>query len=369
MLSWGAMSAGAKSPGPRLDELREQITRTTTSTTSRAGPRSRTPSTTRSCASWWRSRTRTPSWSRRTARPSASGGRRAEAFAPVEHRAAMLSLDNATSRGRTSREFEARIQRALPGADLRVRLRAQDRRARRGPALRARALRPRRHPRRRPRRRGHHARTSGRSRPSRSRCAGRSRRSKRLEVRGEVYMPREAFERLNAALEEAGEPVFANPRNAAAGAVRQKDPAVTATPAARHLPLPRERARAGRASTRTGRRSRRCARAGFPINPRAGALRRHRRGDRATAARLEAERDALGYDADGVVVKVDDLEQQRRLGATAHHPRWAIAFKFAGPPGHHARARHHDQRGQDGRAHARRPARAGGAGRASRSAT
>ena len=45
--------------------------------------------------------------------------------------------------------------------------------------------------------------------------------------------------------------------------------------------------------------------------------------------RLEAERDALGYDADGVVVKVDDLEQQRRLGATAHHPRWAIAFKFA----------------------------------------
>ena len=45
--------------------------------------------------------------------------------------------------------------------------------------------------------------------------------------------------------------------------------------------------------------------------------------------RLEAERDQLGYEADGVVVKVDDLEQQRRLGATAHHPRWAIAFKFA----------------------------------------
>ena len=45
--------------------------------------------------------------------------------------------------------------------------------------------------------------------------------------------------------------------------------------------------------------------------------------------RLEAERDALDYDADGVVVKVDDLEQQRRLGATAHHPRWAIAYKFA----------------------------------------
>src|SRR5205085_6051624 len=49
----------------------------------------------------------------------------------------------------------------------------------------------------------------------------------------------------------------------------------------------------------------------------------------AYCARLESERDALGYDADGVVVKVDSLEQQRRLGATAHHPRWAIAFKFA----------------------------------------
>jgi NAD-dependent DNA ligase len=92
-----------------------------------------------------------------------------------------------------------------------------------------------------------------------------------LEVRGEVYMPRALFRKLNAELEEAGEPAFANPRNAAAGAIRQKDPAITD-----RRPL-----------------------------------------------------DIFLYHADGVVVKVNSLEQQRRLGATAHHPRWAIAYKFA----------------------------------------
>jgi DNA ligase (NAD+) len=69
------------------------------------------------------------------------------------------------------------------------------------------------------------------------------------------------------------------------------------------------------------------AASGLPVNPRS-----QRVGDMdgvlEYCRRLEAERDQLGYEADGVVVKVDDLEQQRRLGATAHHPRWAIAFKF-----------------------------------------
>jgi DNA ligase (NAD+) len=160
-----------------------------------------------------------------------------------------------------------------------------------------------------------------------ARLSGPLEKATRLEVRGEVYMPREAFARLNAGLEEAGQPVFANPRNAAAGAVRQKDPAITA---ARPLEIflyhvsvleppgfgsQWERLEALKAS-------------GFRVNPRS-----QRAADLeavlAYCRRIEAERDTLGYDADGVVVKVDDLEQQRRLGATAHHPRWAIAYKFA----------------------------------------
>ena len=66
---------------------------------------------------------------------------------------------------------------------------------------------------------------------------------------------------------------------------------------------------------------------GLPTNPRSRRARPWTRSGR-YCQRLEAERDRLGYDADGVVVKVDNLEQQRRLGATAHHPRWAIAYKF-----------------------------------------
>jgi DNA ligase (NAD+) len=148
-----------------------------------------------------------------------------------------------------------------------------------------------------------------------------------LEVRGEVFMPRADFERLNRGLEETGEPTFANPRNAAAGAVRQKDPAITArrpldaflyhvswspglTFATHWEALEALRA----AGFRTNPRSRRCASIDEVV---------------AACAALEAERDALGYDADGVVVKVDALDLQRRLGSTTHHPRWAIAFKFA----------------------------------------
>ncbi|HYB71609.1 MAG TPA: NAD-dependent DNA ligase LigA, partial [Candidatus Bathyarchaeia archaeon] len=120
---------------------------------------------------------------------------------------------------------------------------------------------------------------------------------------------------------------FANPRNAAAGAVRQKDAAVTAGRPLEiflyHVSVLEppgfgsqwERLEALRLS-------------GFRVNPRS-----ERAGDLdavvAYCRKIEAERDELGYDADGVVVKVDDLEQQRRLGATAHHPRWAIAYKFA----------------------------------------
>jgi DNA ligase (NAD+) len=147
-------------------------------------------------------------------------------------------------------------------------------------------------------------------------------------------MSHAAFERLNRELEAAGEAPFANPRNAAAGSVRQKDPGVTAKRDLRIFvyqlghaePFPfQTHAEALRALGESG----------LATNPRVSAC--------ATldavwryCQELQAERDRLGYDADGAVVKVDSLGQQRRLGSTAHHPRWAIAYKF---PAQHATTR------------------------------
>src|SRR5262245_40213272 len=148
-----------------------------------------------------------------------------------------------------------------------------------------------------------------------------------LEVRGEVYMPRADFERLNRSLEEAGESTFANPRNVAAGAVRQKDPRINARrPRDIFLYHLAQAEALGLLSHWEAMEALRAA--GFKTNPRT------ERAQTLDAVidyceRLEADRDRLGYDADGAVAKVDSLEQQRRLGSTAHHPRWAIAFKFA----------------------------------------
>ena len=252
------------------------------------------------------------------------GGRPAETFAPVEHMVAMLSLDNAMT-VEELQEFEARIRRAVPGLSpayvcepkidgLGVALLYERGRFVRG-ATRGDG------------RIGEDISQNLRTIKSiPATLSGPLKGARKLEVRGEVYMPREAFARLNAGLEEAGQPVFANPRNAAAGAVRQKDPAVTASrPLAiflYHVSVlepPGFRSQWERLEA--------LRQSGFPVNPRsqrAGTL------DEVVAycRTLEAARDALGYDADGVVVKVDDLEHQRRLGATAHHPRWAIAYKF-----------------------------------------
>ena len=247
-------------------------------------------------------------------------------FKPVEHHAAMLSLDNATSPD-DLREFEARIGRALPGATfsyvcepkidgLGVALLYEQGRfvrgATRGDGRTGEDITP-------------NLRTI-RSIPQVLRH-GALATAAVLEVRGEVFMPRAEFAKLNRALEEAGTPTFANPRNAAAGAVRQKDPAVTARRPLDmflyHVSRADGHAFASHWDTLDALRV-----AGFKTNPRAE---RCQTLDAVVACceRLERDRDALGYDADGVVVKVDALEHQRRLGSTTHHPRWAIAFKFA----------------------------------------
>lgn len=149
-----------------------------------------------------------------------------------------------------------------------------------------------------------------------------------LELRGEVYMPKKSFEALNTAAEEEGRAPFANPRNAAAGSLRQKDPAVTkmrdlstfmyaiADDAALEVEGQWELLQWLR-------------KAGFHVNPDVRLC--------TTAEEVRGfcrecldRRESLPYEIDGVVVKVNDFARQRAMGFTARAPRWAIAFKF--PP-------------------------------------
>ncbi|MEU4497925.1 NAD-dependent DNA ligase LigA [Streptomyces sp. NBC_00210] len=148
-----------------------------------------------------------------------------------------------------------------------------------------------------------------------------------VEIRGEVYFPMEKFEELNARLVEAGDKPFANPRNAAAGSLRQKDPRVTAT-----RPLRMVVHGIG-------------ARAGFGIERLSGAYDLLREWGLPTARHnkvvdsLEAVREFIAYfgehrhsvehEIDGVVVKLDEIPLQGRLGSTSRAPRWAIAWKYA----------------------------------------
>jgi DNA ligase (NAD+) len=252
-------------------------------------------------------------------------GQPVEAFASVEHKVAMLSLDNAMDVA-ALREFEARLKRALPGAEfeyvcepkvdgLGVALLYEQGRFVRG-ATRGDG------------RVGEDVTQNLRTvRAVPTRLHGPLAHCRELEVRGEVFMPRRDFQKLNAALEEAGRPAFANPRNAAAGTVRQKDPAITARRPldifCYHVSYAEPASLATHWETLEALKA-----SGFKVNPRSKRC-PDMEAVLAYCQTLEAERDALGYDADGVVVKVDSLEQQRRLGATAHHPRWAIAYKFA----------------------------------------
>lgn len=149
-----------------------------------------------------------------------------------------------------------------------------------------------------------------------------------VEVRGEVYMPTEGLRKLNKEREIAGEPLFANPRNAAAGSIRQLDPKVAAsrpldayfyTLSYSEDPMPKTHEEC----------LERMRKAGLRVNP-------HTRKYDSMDAVLdyirmwESKREELEYEIDGIVIKVNSLEQQTRLGSTAKNPRWAIAYKY--PP-------------------------------------
>ena len=252
------------------------------------------------------------------------GGRPVEGFATVEHITPMLSLDNAYSEAEL-RAFDERVRRGVGAAaepipfvaelkidGLSIALQYQDGRLIRG-ATRGDGLR-------------------GEEVTSNVRTIGaiplalRGGPTDLIEMRGEVYLPRLAFERINREREENGEPLFANPRNAAAGAMRNLDPALVrkrGLSAFFYQALPPGLiALATHAETLTI-----MVQWGLPVES------HWRRCDSietvwAFCEEWRDKRHSLAFDTDGVVIKVDEIALRERLGSTAKFPRWAIAFKF-----------------------------------------
>ena len=253
------------------------------------------------------------------------GAAPAELFRPVQHRAPMLSLDNAFS-GEELRAWGARVERGLAGATatfacelkidgvacaLTYEAGVLTQAATRGDG-----------------RTGEDITANVRTLKAIPRRLEVDDPPSVIEVRGEVYLPVKVFEQVNVELTEAGKHPFANPRNAAAGSLRQKDPNVT-----RSRPLKMWVHSFGAAegiSFESHLGFLEWARsAGLPVpdtTEKASDLGQVLRFLR----RWEKRRHSLDYEIDGAVIKVDDAKLQRRLGATGHAPRWAIAYKF--PP-------------------------------------
>jgi DNA ligase (NAD+) len=149
----------------------------------------------------------------------------------------------------------------------------------------------------------------------------------RIDVRGEVYLPRAAFDRVNREREDADEPVFANPRNAAAGTMRHLDPSLVAKRGLSAFVYQLVEEGEGDPGVSHVSALQRMARLGLPVEPHwqrcvgIGEVVAYCRG-------WDERRRTLDFDTDGVVVKVDDLALRGRLGATSKFPRWAIAYKF-----------------------------------------
>ncbi len=255
------------------------------------------------------------------------GGRPSDGFETVEHAEPMLSLDNAYHED-DLRAFDERVRRglaegdAVPGrvayvAELKIdglslSLTYQDgilvRGATRGDGVR-----------------GEDVTSNVRTiRALPLRLAGDV--PGRVEVRGEVYLPRAAFDRINREREDQDEPAFANPRNAAAGTMRSLDPAVVARRGLSAFVYQLLVEPTGRPSSHAATLEQLHA-WGLPVE------RHWRRCDGVDAlvaycAEWQDARHALDFDTDGVVIKVDDLAMRERLGATAKFPRWATAYKF-----------------------------------------
>lgn len=252
-------------------------------------------------------------------------GKAVDEFPQVEHKVAMLSLDNCYSSDEL-REFDARVRKWLGDEEVRytvelkidglgIALVYEDGKLVRGST-------------RGDGRTGEDVTTNIRtikSIPLRLRPEGGLR---TVEVRGEVYMPLDGLRKLNAQREASGEPPFANPRNAAAGSIRQLDPKIAASrPLDAYFytlsysgdAMPPSHSEALEAMRKAGLRTSPHTRTFRTVDEVLGHI-----------ADWEPKRDSVGYDIDGMVIKVDSLEQQARLGTTAKSPRWAIAYKY--PP-------------------------------------
>ena len=266
-------------------------------------------------------------------------GRPAEGFATVEHLTQMLSLDNAYNDDEL-RAFDERVRRGAGTGDapvayvaelkidgLSIALTYKDGRlvrgATRGDGIRGEDVTP-------------NVRTI-RAIPLALKRAIPG----RIEVRGEVYLPRTSFERMNQEREAEGEPLFANPRNAAAGTMRNLDPSLVARRRLSSFTYQVEKGDNRHFSQKTGTTSLSTHSAileamrdwGLPVE---SHWRRCATIDEVIAfCREWADgRRALHFDTDGVVVKVDDLALRERLGSTAKFPRWATAFKFPAQQAH-----------------------------------
>jgi DNA ligase (NAD+) len=258
-------------------------------------------------------------------------GRPSESFATVEHLIPMLSLDNAYTEAEL-RAFDERVRRGGAGAaeakiayvaelkidGLSIALTYENGRLTRG-ATRGDGVR------------GEEVTANVRT----IRAIPLSLRGPapaRMEIRGEVYLPRTSFERINKEREDAGEPLFANPRNAAAGAMRNLDPGLVAR---RRLSafMYQVVVPAVPVLTRHSETLRQLQAWGLPVEPHWCAC----DGIDEVVAFVNQWADArrnLPFETDGVVVKVDALALRDRLGATAKFPRWATAFKFPAQQAH-----------------------------------
>ncbi len=260
------------------------------------------------------------------------GGRLVEGFATVEHKAPMLSLDNAYTEEEL-RSFDERVRKGAGVGDapiayvaemkidgLSIALTYDDGRlvrgATRGDGVRGEDV-------------THNVRTI-RAIPLALKGGPKG----RLEVRGEVYLSRASFERMNREREEAEEPLFANPRNAAAGTMRNLEPSLVARRglgAYTYQVVPGEDAAdvpPAHSATLEAMRG-----WGLPIEPH---WQRCEGVDALVAFCNEwaDKRRTLNFDTDGVVIKVDDLALRTKLGTTAKFPRWATAFKFPAQQAH-----------------------------------